>query len=185
MNQPALLLVDVQIGIDDPSCGRRNNPDSDRVIERLLNTWRSAELPVVHVRHASTETDSPLRPERPGFEYKDVARPVDGEPEFVKSVNSAFIGTNLESHLREHDLLALVVAGYTTDHCVSTTVRMAGNLGFSVRLVADATAAFDKTDANGDLHAAENIHAVHLASLHGEFCSVVTSAQVLASVSTA
>ncbi len=183
MNQTALLLVDVQIGIDDPSAGRRNNPDSDAVIATLLGAWRAGGHPVIHVRHASTEPDSPLRPERPGFAYKDVATPVDGEPEFVKSVNSAFIGTALETYLREQALLSLAVVGYTTDHCVSTTVRMAGNLGFSVQLASDATAAFDKTGPDGVQHAAEDIHAVHLASLNNEFCTVTTSKQLLEQVS--
>jgi nicotinamidase-related amidase len=101
--------------------------------------------------------------------------PIKGEQIFEKSVNSAFIGTNLESYLRENGINNIVIAGLTTDHCVSTTTRMAGNLGFKVLLVSDATATFDRQGPDGKEYKAEDIFAVHIASLHGEFCNVVST----------
>lgn len=177
---PALLLIDVQEGIDDPRHGLRNNPGAEANIARLLATWRARGRPVIHVRHDSTDPDSVLRPGLPGNAIKAVAIPLPGEPLFAKHVNSAFIGTELERHLRERGITTLVVAGLTTDHCVSTTTRMAANLGFTVTVVSDATATHERVGPDGVHHAAEAMHQLALASLHEEFATVLPTAEVLA-----
>lgn len=183
MNRPrdsaALLVVDVQRGLDSPRYGARNNPGAERRIAELLAAWRSASLPVVHVQHLSREADSPLRADQPGCAFKPEAEPREGEPVFRKHVNSAFIGTTLEHHLRERGINALVIVGLTTDHCVSTTARMAANLGFDVTVVDDATATFERTAVSGRHFTAEDMHATALASLDGEFGRVQTARAVL------
>lgn len=171
----ALIVIDVQQGFDDPKWGRRNNPDAESNISRLISLWRNENRPVIHIQHCSVESNSPLRPDQPGVAFKQEAKPIKGEPIFKKSVNSAFIGTDLESYLRENDIEKIVIVGLTTDHCVSTTTRMAGNLGFKVLLASDATATFDRTGPDGEEYKAEDIFAIHLASLHGEFCKVVST----------
>jgi nicotinamidase-related amidase len=176
----ALLLVDVQQGLDHPRWGARNNPDAERRIADLLAAWRATGRPVIHVQHLSVEPDSPLRADAPGHAFKPEALPAAGEPVFRKHVNSAFIGTGLEAHLRGEGIEALVVVGITTDHCVSSTVRMAGNLGFAVTVVEDATATFERRGADGVHYSAELMHGAALASLHGEFATVRAARDVLA-----
>lgn len=180
--ETTLLLVDLQRGFDDQSWGRRNNPDLEQRIAALLRAWRAAGRPVIHVRHMSTEKSSPLRPGQPGNELKPETAPIGDEVLIEKSVNSAFIGTSLESDLRRAGCRGLVIVGLTTNHCVSTTARMAGNLGFTTWVVSDATAAFDRVGPDGSLHRAEQIHAIALSDLHGEFATVVDSTALIAAL---
>ena len=175
----ALVVIDVQQGFDDPKWGVRNNPEAEANIAQLIKLWRREKRPVIHIQHCSAEPNSPLRPELPGCQFKPETAPIEGEPVFRKTVNSAFIGTNLETYLRNSGIEHIVMVGLTTDHCVSTTTRMAGNLGFTVLLVTDATATFDRTGPDGKKYTAEEIHAVHIASLNGEFCEVTTTESLI------
>ncbi len=182
MSKIGLLSIDFQKGFDDPVWGVRNNPDAEAKMALLLSEWRDRGFPVIHIQHCSVEENSPLRPEFTGNKFKENVKPLLGEKIFTKTVNSAFIGTELEKYLRENSIESLVIGGLTTDHCVSTSTRMAGNLGFEVRLVSDATATFDRKGEDGTHYSADQIHKIHLASLNGEFCTVLTSKEVLSAI---
>lgn len=180
MKKSALLIIDVQKGLDAPELGRRNNSDAESNMAMLLAEWRKNAALVIHVKHNSIEPNSSLRPELPGNEIKAIVKPLANEKLFEKSVNSAFIGTELEAYLHNLAVSDLVVVGLTTDHCVSTSVRMAANLGFKVWLVEDATATFERTSYDGTKYSAEQMHQINLASLNGEFCSVINTNDALA-----
>lgn len=179
MRKTALLVIDVQKGLDDPSWGKRNNPDAESNIALLLSAWRKHELPIIHIRHCSVAPDSPLRLELPGNAFKEEAQPLPGEKQLCKSTNSAFVGTELEKYLHEHDISSLVIVGLTTDHCVSASTRMAADLGFDVTLISDATATFEREGHDGVLYSADDIHQINLASVNGEFCIVRSTEEVL------
>jgi len=176
-DRPALILVDIQKGFDNIEYwgGQRNNPDAEENASELLALWRALGLPIFHVQHCSTNPRSPLHETNKGNDFNELVKPANNEPIIKKRVNSAFIGTNLQEQLEDLEITKLVIVGLTTDHCISTTTRMAGNLGFDVFLVADATATFNKKGLNGQNYPAELIHETALASLNEEFASVVTA----------
>jgi nicotinamidase-related amidase len=175
MSVPTLLLIDVQRAFDDPGWGPRNNPDAERQIAALLTAWRAAAAPIIHVRHVSSSPNGVFKRGTQAFEFKPEALPAGGEPLIEKSVNSAFIGTDLTERLCELEAAPLVIAGLTTDHCCSTTARMAANLGFSTVVVADATATFDRPDPTGGVFPADLMHRTALASLSGEFAEIMVT----------
>jgi nicotinamidase-related amidase len=165
----ALIVVDVQRAFDEWEAAgkRRNNPDAVARIADLLDAFRTQRAPIFHIRHEGTRPNSTFRPGGTGFPVKDEAHERDGEPVIVKRVNSAFIGTDLESRLRDAGIKGVVICSATTNHCVETTTRMAGNLGFDTRLVRDATWTFDRVGPDGDAHSVEAIHAMTLSNLNG------------------
>lgn len=178
----ALILVDVQQAfVEREQAGeRRNNRQALANIARLLAAFRNSDMAIFHIRHGSTEPASPLRSDRSGYRPIDKARELENEPVLVKSVNSAFIGTDLEKRLRDGGCETLVIAGITTNHCVETTTRMAGNLGFDARLVSDACYTFDRIGFDGKAESAEAIHQMSLSNLSGEFATIETTDSVLA-----
>jgi nicotinamidase-related amidase len=176
----ALILIDLQRAVDHASWGARNNPAAERNAATLLAQWRKSSRPIYHVRHDSTEPNSTYRPGQPGNEFKPEVAPVPGELVIVKHTNSAFIGTDLESRLRTANHSALFIVGVSSSNSVEATVRMAGNLGFDTYLVEDAAFTFDRTDWGGRHRTAQEVHDMSLANLHGEYCTVVTTAEVIA-----
>jgi nicotinamidase-related amidase len=181
----ALIVIDFQKAIDHPSWGERNNPDAESHVRSLLQAWRSDNRPIYHIRHDSTEPASHYRPGQAGNDFKPEAQPLPGEIVIVKRTNSAFIGTDLEARLRRANHTLLVVAGVITNNSVEATVRMAGNLGFDTFLVEDATFTFGRKDWHGTWRTAAEVHAMSLANLDGEYCSVVRTSEILEALETA
>ena len=177
----ALIVIDVQKAFDEMerAGARRNNVHAvDRIVD-LLAAFRRVGAPVIHIRHISTDSQSRFHPSQAGGEVRDEARECDGEPVLMKTVNSAFIGTDLDQRLKRSGLSTLVIVGATTNHCVETTTRMAGNLGYRPLLVSDATWTFDRKGIDGRVHTAQDVHDMSLANLNDEFCQVVSTIEVI------
>ena len=174
-DNPALILIDIQKAFDNIEYwgGQRNNPNAEENASKLLQLWRDEKLPIFHVKHCSLNPTSILNETNIGNEFKDLVKPLDNEIVIKKNVNSAFIGTDLKEQLDNSKITKLVIVGLTTDHCVSTTARMAGNFGFDTFLVSDATATFTKKGMNGQIFSAELIHDTTLASLNEEFATIL------------
>jgi nicotinamidase-related amidase len=174
-----LLIVDMQRAIDHPSWGRRNNPGLEANIAALLAAWRRDDRPIIHIQHLSREPNSTYRPGQEGVEFKPEAAPLPGETVIVKHTNSAFIGTDLETRLRRAGRNTLVIAGVITNNSVEATARMAGNLDFDAIVVSDGTATVDRADYNGKHHPAEDVHAMSLANLQGEYARIMSTVEIL------
>lgn len=178
----ALLPVDMQQAFDLPSWPRRWNDAVDRNGLTLIDAWRSRGLPIIHVRHDSVTPGSTLAPGHPGNAFRPGFGPQGDEALVTKSVNSAFIGTDLDLRLKRSGVRQVVVFGITTDMCVSTTVRTGANLGYDMILVEDACDCFDLPDGAGGTIPARTNHQVHVATLRYEFAKVITTREVLQAV---
>jgi nicotinamidase-related amidase len=178
---PALLVIDVQKGIDDAAHwgGNRNNPEAEGNIKLLLKCWEESGFPVFVIRHRSTSPASPFFPGKPGCDLRDFVPMGEATAIVEKSATSAFINTSLELKLREKNIDAVFIIGFVTNNSVESTARMAAELGFTTCVVSDATAAFNKTGIDGDIYSSELIHQISLANLNGEFASIRTTKQVI------
>jgi nicotinamidase-related amidase len=172
---PALIIVDMQRGMAEPSAGVRNNPHAEQAIAETLKAWRQAGAPVVHVRHISRTPGSPFWPGQPGVEFQPDLQPLNSEHVVEKNVPDAFIHSGLERWLRVRGIGAVALVGVSTNNSIEATARSAGNLGFETYVAADATFAFAKADYNGHLRSAEDVHAMALANLDGEYATVTTT----------
>lgn len=176
---PALIIIDMQKGMAFPTNPPRNNPGAERHIAALLHAWRGAGGAVVHVRHMSRTPGSVFWPGQPGAEFQEDLAPLAGAHVLEKNVPDAFINTGLERWLRVRGIERLVIVGVSTNNSVEATARSAGNLGFQTQVVADATFAFEKRDYAGTLRSADEVHAMALANLDGEYAAIVQTAQLL------
>ncbi len=179
--KPALLLVDIQKAFLEEEYwgGNRNNKNAEEVCANILNEWRALNLPLFHIKHSSTNLNSKLYKTNKGFEFNELVTPLNDEPVITKHVNSAFIGTNLKEQLDDLNIDTVVIIGLTTNHCVSTTTRMAGNFGYDTYLISDATATFDRVGINGEKYSSELIHLTTLANLKEEFATIWNAKELL------
>ena len=179
MADDVLILIDQQKAMRHPKWGPRNNPGAEANIARLLEAWRRRGAPIVHVKHDSTNPDSPFAPGQEGNDFLPLTAPLPGETVVAKKVHSAFIGTDLTARLEKRGRPPLVICGVLLANSVEATVRVAANLGFKVRLPADACWSCDKRDLTGRLWPAEDVHQLTLALLAGEYAEATTTEALL------
>jgi nicotinamidase-related amidase len=179
MHNTALIIIDMQQGMQSPLLPPRNNPDAEAHITQLLAAWRQAEQPVVHVRHMSRAPASVFYPGQSGALFQAAFMPLEEEHVVEKNVPDAFIQSGLERWLHVRDIRAVVIAGVSTNHSVESTARTAGNLGFDTTVIADATFAFAQQDYSGVPRTADDVHGMSLANLQREYATICTTAEML------
>jgi nicotinamidase-related amidase len=177
-----LLPIDMQKGFDEAPWPKRWNQNVEKNGLKLLKAWRTAKRTIVHVRHDSIEPNSTLRVGHLGNDYREGFAPNENEKLISKSVNSAFIGTDLDLHLRRIGAKSIIVFGISTDMCVSTTIRMGSNMGWKIMLIEDACDCFDLPALNGSIIPAKQMHDAHVATLRADFCEVTTTENLLAMI---
>jgi nicotinamidase-related amidase len=177
----ALIVVDLQRGFEDRAhWGPRDNPACEANVATLVEEWQVRGRPIVLVRHDSDTPGSPLAPGAPGNALRPELDGVEADLLVTKRVNSAFHGDpDLDRWLSGRGIGTIVLCGVTTNHCVETTARVGGNLGYDVRFALDATHTFDRAGPDGRIVPAAELARATAASLHGEFATVVSTADLL------
>lgn len=176
----ALLIVDMQQGMQHPKLGRRNNAQAEGNMARLLSLWRGTRRPVIHIRHMSRSPASVFWPGQPGAQFQAAFAPLAHEHVVEKNVPDAFAATGLERWLRVRGIGELVVAGVATNNSVESTARSAGNLGFRTLVASDGCFTFDLSDSSGRVWPAEDVHALSLANLATDYALVLTTEEIAA-----
>jgi len=180
---PCLIIIDMQKGMANPAAGERNNPQAETNIARLLAAWRAAGAHVVHVRHISRSPSSPFAPGQSGVEFQDALQPLPHEHVVEKNVPDVFVHSTLERWLRVRGLNDVVIVGVSTNNSVEASARTSGNLGFRTVVVADACFAFALRDYAGVQRSADEVHAMSLANLDGEYAVILDTQAAYALIS--
>ena len=175
----ALIIIDMQKGMTFDRLPPRNNPSAEDHIAQLLEAYRASQLTVVHIRHMSRSPKSVFYPGQIGVEAQERFKAFDTEAVFEKNVPDAFCHTGLERWLHARGINNLVIVGVSTNNSVESTVRSAGNLGFTTTVVANACFAFEQPDFGGNFRSAEDVHLMSLANLDGEYATVKSTVDVL------
>ena len=175
----ALVIVDIQRdyfpGGNMPLQGPE---DAAANAGRVLEAFRAAGDPVLHVQHLSPAGAGFLEEGTPGAEIVDPVRPAAGEVVIRKDAPNAFLRTDLEQRLRALAVDEVVVVGMMTSMCVDATTRAGADLGFRMTLVPDACAA-PALEHDGRRVDGADVHAAFVAAL-GQFYATVTPASELA-----
>ena len=182
MISTACLVIDAQQEYFAP-LGKVVLPDGPAAVTRIARAlaWaREARVPVIHIVHESRKADAAIfAPGSPALAVHPEAAPIETEPVFTKHLPGSFTGTPLEDTLRKQGVERLLLAGFMTQMCIDTTARQGAHLGFSVTVLADATAAKSVTGPDGATIAADVVHRTHLGSLNGFLAEIKTTADVM------
>lgn len=174
IEQSVLLVVDVQ---DSFKLGsrweRRGNPKFEENLDRLLQTYRAAGLPVIFVLH--NDPDPGFEPGNPLVRLMDFLKPAPGEPTIVKNTRNSFTSTNLQDLLAERGAKRIVVTGISTEQCCETTTRVAADLGYDVDFVTEATQTFPiNNPETGEVLTPDEIFRRTEFVLRGRFARIAT-----------
>ncbi len=176
LDRSALLLIDAQREYTDGGLVLAGVEAAVAEAARLLELARKAGLPVVHVVHHGRPGGGLFDPDGPLSAIVAPLHPLDGEAVVAKRLPNAFAGTDLDARLRATGRSELIVAGFQTHLCVSSTVRAALDLGWRTTVVAAAAATRDLPDPLGGTVAAGTVHRAALAALADRFAVVVRDA---------
>jgi nicotinamidase-related amidase len=176
----AVLVIDMQEGMADRIRAGRVpvNPDVSARIAAVLADARRRGVAVIHVHHDDPDPASPFRKGLPSGAPMACAAPLPGEVVLWKQHSSAFAGTGLDAHLKAQGVTELVVAGAVAAFCVTSTVRMASDLGYKVLLPQDALLGFDLPAHDGGRIDAATVHRVTLSILGADFATLTTVADL-------
>ncbi len=158
----ALPLPDVRAALDE--------------VALLLEKAREAEAPVIHIAHKGQTGGVFDRSEGGKGAFAAQAIPVQGERVIEKSLPNAFAGTTLKAEIDKTGKNDIILAGFMTHMCISSTARAALDLGYRTTVISDACATRDLPGLKGEVISARQIHQISLAGLADRFSILVSSA---------
>jgi nicotinamidase-related amidase len=177
--EAAVLVIDAQREYLDGKLALPGIRPALAEVRRLVALARGRGRPVIHVRHVG-RPGGLFDPTGPGGAIVDDAAPVPGEAVVEKKLPNAFAGTDLDARLRGLGVNKLIVVGFMTHMCVSSTVRAALDFGYSCTVVAGGCATRDLPDGAGGAVPAAVLHRAELAALADRFATVVRDCDGLA-----
>jgi nicotinamidase-related amidase len=177
LSESVLVIIDAQREYVDGKLRLDGIDASLKEASLLLERARKAGTPVIHVVQKGKKGGALFNPDGPFVEIAAPMAPKTGEPIVTKTLPNAFANTDLEENLSRINRKNLIVIGYMTHMCVSSTVRAALDRGYRTTVVARATATRDLPATDGGEVTAQTLQRASLAALADRFATVVQGAQ--------
>ena len=171
ISDSALVIIDAQREYLDGNLPLEGIEAALEACGRLLKAARAAGRPIFHVQHKG-RPGGLFDPESSNFEICAQAAPQEGEAVVEKGLPNAFAGTSLDRLLKDAGSKQIIVCGFMTHMCVSSTVRAALDLGYASTVVASACATRALPTVTGDALSGKSLHQAELAALGDRFAVV-------------
>lgn len=171
LSKATLILIDMQTEYLQGALAVGNADQAIDSAKKLLAAARKAGTPVIHIAHSGRPGGPFDRSADRGQIIAELASQ-SGELVIEKSLPNAFAGTDLHSELEKRGRKEIILAGFMTHMCVSSTARAAIDLGYRVTIDADSSGTRDLPDGNGGVVKAETLHTISLAALADRFAVI-------------
>ena len=177
ISNSALVLIDCQQTYREGVMRLENVEPALKEAAVLLERYRKAGRPVIHIMH-DAGAGSPYDINEPIGQIADIVAPIEGEPVIVKKFPSAFEQTELDAELKKLGVENVVYVGFMTHMCVNSTTRASFNHGYGNTVVGGATATRTIPNSEtGEDMPAKQLHDASLAALSDMFAVVVPNAK--------
>jgi nicotinamidase-related amidase len=150
-----------------------NVASTRKAIATLLEKYRAAKAPIVHIVHQVPAGAPVFTPDTDLAKEFSELTPKDGEKVISKQQPGSFTGTDLDAYIKTTSMLKVVLVGYMAHVCVSTTARQAAERGYDVILADGAIGDRDIPGAS-----AADLVKMTLAGLSDAFGSVVKAEDI-------
>lgn len=172
----ALVLIDCQNEYIDGVLALPGVQPALAECTKLVALARSAGSPVVHIVHHGAPGGAVFDPAGHSGQEAEAVVAADGEAVIPKGLPNAFANTTLDETLKATGRTSLVLAGFMTHMCISSTARAALDLGYSSTVVDAACATRDLPDGKGGVLSADDLHRASIIAMSDRFALIVDDA---------
>jgi nicotinamidase-related amidase len=181
MANTALIIVDLQ---NDYFQGGKwqleGTEEATKNAVKLLEKFRSNNLPIVHIRHEFPTSDAPFfAPNSEGVKVHPSVKELDNEPVVVKHQINSFRETNLKETLEGLAVDSVVICGAMSHMCIDAVTRAANDFGYNCAVAHDACATL-ALEFNGVTVPASQVHAAFMSALDFAYANVLSTEEILA-----